>query len=264
MALTRAQDAQKLGNLGPFVVERELSTSGVGATFLAKVEGQDAPEGLHAGDSVLIVRVHRHMARPPSAVEEFRAEGRAAKALRHPHVVSVYESGIVDNEPYVVFEHAGDNLAAILRLVGPTGIPDPVALRIAIDVLHGLQGAHEHDPPIGHGELGPWCVHIGENGLAKVSGFAVDRAIVRFGTHYVKNVERLSFAAPERVRAMSSTLGQQLSSADERSDLFSACVLVYELLTRQRLFGSKMEAAVVQKVLTANIPSPQTLRPDLA
>lgn len=254
MALTRTPQPSGL-KLGRFELLRELLTSNVGTSWLAAPD--DEPR------EVTIHKVHRHMAKAPTVVDALVRGAKAAMELRHANVLSVLDAGVQDGEPWVAVEYGGESLATVLRLAGADGLPVPVALRVAIDVIEGFAAAHAHQPALGHGEVGPWTVHVGSDGVARVSGFQFDQALWRFGAHYVKNLERLSYAAPERVRAMSSTLGQNLSVADEESDLFSVAVLVFELVTRQRLFASKMEAAVVQKVLTSTIPQATSVRADL-
>ena len=255
MALTRTPSGEARTRLGRYELLRELTASSVGASWLARPSGETF--------EVMLLKVHRHMAKSPAAVEGLLAEAQRARKLAHDNVAGVLDAGVVDGEPFIVTEFVGDTLSALVRTAGPQGLPLPVALRISLDLLEGFAAAYQHDPPLGHGEIGPWCVYAGSDGITRVGGFAVDQAIWRFGAHFVKNMERLSYAAPERVKAMSSTLGQELSVPDEQSDMFSAAVLVFELLTRHKLFSSKMEAAVVQKVLTSSIPTAASVRSDL-
>jgi serine/threonine protein kinase len=255
MALSRTQTTEPKTKLGRYELIRELTTSGVGTSWLARPTGETF--------EVTLLKIHRHMAKSPTSVESLLAAAQSARKFSHDNVASVLDAGTVDGEPFVVFEYVGESLATVLKAAGPTGLPIPIAMRISLDVLEGLAAGHTNDPPLGHGELGPWCVYVGTDGVARVGGLGVDQAVWKFGAHYVKNMERLAYAAPERVKAMSSTLGQELAVADEQSDLFSAAVLVFELLTKQRLFASKMEAAVVQKVLSSPIPTAQSFRNEL-
>ncbi len=255
MALSRTQTTDQKSKLGRYELLRELTQSGVGTSWLARPTGETF--------EVTLLKVHRHMAKSPTSVEGLLAAAQRARKFSHDNVAAVLDAGVVDSEPFVVFEYVGESLASLLKAAGPNGLPIPIAMRIGLDILEGMAAAHTNDPPLGHGELGPWCVYVGSDGVARVGGFGVDQAVWRFGAHYVKNMERLSYAAPERVKSMSSTLGQELSTADEESDLFSAAVLLFELLTRQRLFASKMEAAVVQKVLSSPIPTAQSFRPEI-
>src|SRR5262249_44961642 len=115
------------------------------------------------------------------------------------------------------------------------------------------------DPALCHGELGPQHVLVGDDGVARVAGIGSARALSILGPPLgAKNHDRLSYAAPERVRSMSSSSASAPPLAPT-ADVFSAAVLLWEGLARQRLFTSKIEAAIVQKVLTAPIAALSSL-----
>jgi len=253
MALTPQQVTGK--KLGSYELTKEVSASSVGATFGAKSA---------SGELVLVTKIHRHVAKSAQLVDNFVSEAKNAAALDAPQIAKVVDSGVADGEPFVAYANGeSETLASLLRRAGPEGLPLPVATRILLDVLEALEAAHLQNAALGHGELGPWCIHIGADGHASVSGFGVDRAISRFGLHYVKNLERLTYAAPERVKAMSLTLGPTPPVPDAKSDTFSVAVLGWELLSRQRLFSSRMEAAIIQKVLTGPIADLSAQRPEV-
>ncbi len=254
MALTPQQATGK--KLGSFELVKEVSASSVGATFVAKNS---------AGENVILTKIHRHVAKSPQLCDAFLNEARKASTLAHPNVARVLESGTVDGEPFVTHEHQdGETLAAVLRRAGPDSLPLTVAARIVLDTIAAIEAAHQAPVALGHGELGPWCVHLGSDGRARVSGFAVDRALTRFGLHFAKNLDRLPYAAPERVKAMSLTLGPAPAAPDLKADTFSAVLIAWELFTRQRLFASRMEAAVIQKVLAGAIPEPSSQRAEIS
>jgi len=254
MALTPQQATGK--KLGSFELVKEVSASSVGATFVARTA---------SGDSVILTKIHRHVAKSPQLCDAFLNETKKAARLSHPNLARVLESGTIDGEPFVTHEHhEGDSLAAVLRRAGPDGLPLPVAARIVGDLIAAIQAAHQTDSSLGHGELGPWCVHIGQDGRSRISGFAVDRSLTRFGLHFAKNLDRLPYAAPERVKAMSLTLGPAPAPPDLHADTFSAVLIAWELFTRQRLFASRMEAAVIQKVLAGAIPEPSSQRAEIS
>ncbi|NUO48219.1 MAG: protein kinase, partial [Polyangiaceae bacterium] len=253
MALIPQQVTGK--KLGGYELTKEAFASGVGATYVAK-----GP----SGGTVLVTKIHRHVAKSPQLVDAFLAEAKAARAIVHPSVAAIVDHGVIDGEPFVAYEHTdGETLASLLRKVGPEGIPLSIAARIVEGVLDAVTHAADTGSGLSHGELGPWCVHVGVDGQTRVTGFAVDRALVRFGLHYAKNLERLTYASPERVKPMSLTLGPPPPAPDLRSDTFSACVLAWELLTRQRLFASRKEAAIIQKVLTGPIAEAKSVRAEI-
>src|SRR5512139_1280035 len=162
MALIPQQVTGK--KLGSYELTKEAFASGVGATYVAKAS---------SGSTVLLTKVHRHVAKSPQLVDTFLAEAKAARAIVHPAVSPVIDQGVVDGEPFVAFEHAdSETLAALLRRVGPEGLP------LRVDVFQAIAHAAETGGNLSHGELGPWCVHVGLDGQTRVTGFAVDRALV--------------------------------------------------------------------------------------
>ncbi len=238
---------------------REVSASSVGATFIANRKGST--------ESVVLTKVHRHVAKSAQLCDNLQNEAKKAVAFRHVNVNAVLEAGTIDGEPFVVQSWTeAESLLALLRRVGPDGLPVPIALRIGLDAATAVAAAYEQsgaEQGFSHGELGPWCIFVGQDGVTRVSGFSADRALARFGLHFAKNLDRLPYAAPERVKAMSLTLGPPPAAPEARSDLFSLAVVVWELCTRNKLFASRMEAAVVQKVLSAAIPDARSQREEL-
>lgn len=237
--------------LGKYELLFELAGSGVATSWIARAEDDTSEKPrLYS-----VLRLHRHVAKNVDVAEAFLKEARHAQKLKHPNVLPIVETGIGDGEVFIVSDHVeGDTLAALTLQSGATGLPPGVVLRIALDVLGALDVAHGLSPePLFHGELSPWNVLVGVDGVARVMLFGVARVLAKVGSHGVKNQERLGYAAPERVKAMAATGGAP--APDAKSDLFSVGVMLWEGLAKQRLFASKIEAAVIQKVLTSPIPA---------
>jgi serine/threonine protein kinase len=244
MAVPQAPASQALGK---YDLIKETTASSIATTWLAR----DPADG---GRTVSILRLHRHVAKRPEVVDGFLAAVKKASAIVHPHVARILDSGNDNGEVFVVQEMVeGDTLAGLLRAAGAEGIPTPLVLRIAKDLTAALDAAHGGG--VAHGELGPWQVLLGKDGSVKVAGFGVAHALSRIGLHGLKNVDRLAYGAPERVKAMaqSSTAAGGANPPDAKGDLFSIGCILWEALSKERLFQSKMEAAVVQKVLTAAV-----------
>jgi serine/threonine-protein kinase len=236
--------------LGRYELLREVVASGVAATWIGRARDPlDAGQGRH----VVILRLHRHATKNVEAVRLLAREARRAAELTHPNVARILEVSF-DREPFVVSEHIeGEPLSALLRAAGDKGLPVPVVLRIALDVLEGLAAAHELPPePLVHGELGPSHIVVGGDGVARLASHGVARAVARLGPHGVTALERLSYAAPERVKTLAARAVDP-SPLDPRSDLFSFAVILWEALVGRKLFAATMESALVQKVLSEPI-----------
>lgn len=250
MALSKPT-ATSSSKLGKYELLRELTGSGVASTWLARVA--DDP----SGQLYSILRLHRHITKNVEVAEAFLQAGLAAQKLRHAAIVPLLETGVSDGEVFAVSEYVeGDTLANLVRAAGAEGLESSIVLRIAFDVLEALAAAYELSEPLVHGELNPWSVLVCPDGRSRVVGFGVARALSRIGLHGIKNHDRLAYASPERVKIMASSAAASLDMATPAADLFSVGVMLWEGVTKQRLFASRMEAAIIQKVLTATIERP--------
>jgi serine/threonine protein kinase len=241
--------------LGKYELLREQAGSGTGSTWIARAaDDPGEPAQLYT-----FLRLQRHVLKKVEAGEAFLVEARQAQHFRHPNALALLDLGTNDGEVFVASEYiAGESLASLIAAAGAPGLPPSVVIRIGLDILEAVAAAHAIEPPLVHGELGPQHVRVGMDGVAKIGGFAVARALAKVSSLGSKNHERLAYAAPERVKAMAAPLSST-TAVDPRADLFSMGVLLWELLSRQRLFMSKIEAAVIQKVLTAPIPALSSL-----
>ncbi|AUX20386.1 uncharacterized protein SOCEGT47_008550 [Sorangium cellulosum] len=251
MALDRPPGAGSASRLGNYELLKELSGGGIGSTWLARASSDAEAMG---EAPVTILRIYRHLTKKAETADAILREASIAQRIRFPTVLSVLDARTADGEVFIVSEYVeGEQLGALVSAAGAEGLPLPVALRVGVDVLRALVSAHAAEPvPVVHGELNPTHVSLGTDGIARVGGLGVARAIAGLAPMGTRNPDRLAYAAPERVKAMATHTAAPL---DPRADLFSAGVILWELLSRQRLFSSKLETAVIQKVQTAPIPS---------
>jgi serine/threonine protein kinase len=260
MTLEKPGAPAKLGN---YELLREQAGLGAGSAWIARAAGD-------AGDSpklFSVVRVHKHLLKKPENLDGFVEDTRPAVGFEHANAVKLVEVGVphVGGDLYAASElHEGELLSTLVTTAGAQGLPQPVVLRIALDVLEALAAAHEREPALVHGELGPQHILVGADGVSRIAGFAMARALSRLSVPIgLKNQERLAYAAPERVKTLSTPLPAAAAAAapplGPRVDLFSVGVMLWEGLARQRLFASKIEAAIVQKVLTGAIAGLGTL-----
>ncbi|WP_437327645.1 protein kinase domain-containing protein [Sorangium sp. So ce381] len=251
MALDRPPGAGSASRLGNYELLRELSGGGIGSTWLARASSDDGEA--KSAPPVTILRIYRHLTKKAETADSILREAGMAQQVRFPNVLSVLDARTADGEVFIVSEYVeGEPLGALVSAAGAEGLPPPVSLRIAIDALRALASAHAAQPaPLVHGELNPTHVSVGIDGVTRVGGLGVARAIAGLAPMGTRNPDRLAYAAPERVKAMAAHAEAPL---DPRADLFSVGVILWELLARQRLFSSKLEAAVIQKVQSAPIP----------
>jgi serine/threonine-protein kinase len=167
-----------------------------------------------------------------AAVERFEREARAASALSHPNICTVYDIGEMDGRPFIAMEYLeGQNLR--MRM-GSSALPRREALEYAIQVAQGLAAAHQKG--IVHRDLKPenlWVtlegrIKILDFGLAKVSEPATHpKGIVSIASEPGRVMGTAGYMSPEQVR------GQPL---DHRTDIFSFGTILYEMLAGSRAF----------------------------
>jgi serine/threonine protein kinase len=236
-----------------FEFVKELSPGGIASTWLARLstDRSDAPSVRLAE----VLLLNSHVTEKPEVKSGLLHDVAQARRLRHPNVIAIEAATSEGKEIYVATEIVeGESLAALIAAAGTEGLGTDVVLRIGLDTLAALSAAHALRPePLVHGELTPQQIVVGIEGVTRVGGFGVARTLTKVDPAAAKSQARVGYAAPERVKAMTTAASPQNAQADPRSDLFSAAVILWEGIAKQRLFSAKMDAAVIQKVLTAPI-----------
>ena len=177
------------------------------------------------------------------AVRRFFREARATAGLRHPNIVSVYDIGEEDRQPYIAIEYLdGQDLGQFLKQ--GLFIPFVWKLRLIIDICRGLQ--HAHDNGIIHRDIKPSNIRITREGKVKIVDFGVAKLKSSEMTATGMVVGTPSYMSPQQVRG-----GKQL---DGRSDLFSLGVLLFELITGRKPFAAPELHAVMFQI--CNVPHP--------
>ena len=201
-----------------------------------------------------------HMAQDPQALERFRREARAASALNHPHICTIYEIG----------EHHGQSFIAMEFMEGAT-LKDRIAgkllaleevLQWGIEIADALRAAHGKG--IIHRDIKPANVMLTRGG-AKLLDFGLARIaepVTFSGT--------LAPTAAQPLTEEGTILGtfhymspEQLEGkeADARSDIFSFGAVLYEIITGRKSFDGSSHASLIAAVMSANPPPVSTIQP---
>jgi len=210
------------------------------------------------GRLVAVKRLHRHCAAEPDFVSMFLDEARLAARIRHPHVVSLLDLVSHNDELYMILEYVeGETLAKLVSSSAQAGepIPDRIVAAVMAGALHGLHAAHEarteDGTPLGivHRDFTPQNVLVGTDGVARVADFGIAKAAVRLQhTREGQLKGKLAYMAPEQLGAN--------AAPDRRTDIFSAGVVLWEMLARQRLFEGENDGQIVMKILTGAVDPP--------
>ena len=192
-------------------------------------------------------------------VRRFAQEARAASALNHPNVLTIFDTGTYQGAPYLVAELLeGQELRALMRH-GP--VPVPVVIDYARQIVAGLAAAHEKG--VVHRDLKPANLFLTTDGRIKILDFglaklrppqalsekidlnASTQSPAARLTHSGAILGTVGYMAPEQVR------GQE---ADQRADIFSFGVILYEMLTGERAFQGESLADVLAAVVRDDPP----------
>lgn len=182
----------------------------------------------------------------------FYQEARAAGGLNHPNIVTVYDVGKSGDIAYIAMEFLeGRELRDILD--DEPILPTAQTLDIVAQVADGLAYAHEHD--IVHRDIKPANIMVVRDGHAKITDFGIARmafSAVRTQTGMVLGSPK--YMSPEQV------MGKAI---DQRSDIFSLGVMLYEMLTGQTPFNGENVNAITYQTLHTIPAPPKTLNPAL-
>jgi hypothetical protein len=180
----------------------------------------------------------------------FFGEAKAAGRLRHPNVVTIYDVGVEDGEPFMAMELVeGESLSQILKARG--ALPPQEALAIARQVALGLAYAHEQG--VVHRDIKPDNILVDRKGRAVITDFGVAHLESSDLTRTGEVLGTPHFMSPEQVK------GEPL---DGRSDLFSLGVVLFEILTGQRPFRGETISTICYQIVHA-APKPDLSQLDV-
>lgn len=196
-----------------------------------------------------VLRQHGDPEQTRELLQRFRKEAQAAGRLMHPNIVAVYEYGESEELAFIAMEFVDGRPLSALAAAGPASLPQVLAWMG--DLLAALAYSHAHG--VVHRDIKPANLLVTREGRIKVGDFGIARIESSTLTQTGAMLGTPSYMAPEQFR------GERI---DGRSDLFSAGVLLYQLLTGERPFTGTT-ATVMQQILSHTPPPPSSLNPAL-
>jgi serine/threonine-protein kinase len=221
-----------------------LGQGGMGAVYRVRNVLSDRHEAMK--------HVLPHIASSPEAADRFLREIKIQASLQHPNIAALHTAMRVEEGIVMIMELVdGQSLAALLR-AGP--LPVAPAVRIADEILGALAYAHEQG--VVHRDIKPANVLITSRGVPKLTDFGISRAAGKESiTRSGMAIGSLHYMSPEQVMS---------KNADERSDLYSLGVTLYEMLTGKRPIDGDSEYAIMNAHVFESPAPPDRLVPSIS
>ncbi len=230
--------------LGRYKIKSEIATGGMGTVYVAR--------DTRLNRDIALKVLATNLLADSNLVERFRREARAIAALSHPNIANVFDYGEEEGRPVIAMELApGRDLARILRDRGP--LPTDRVATIGTQLCAAL--AHAHVAGIVHRDVKPANVIVSDEDSVKVTDFGIARA-----------------TGDEKLTVTGSVMGTAHYISPEQagggpikasSDIYSAGIVVYEMLTGAVPFTGDSLMAVALRHVNENVPLPSASRPDI-
>jgi serine/threonine protein kinase len=255
------QDGGKQGvatgmQLGPYVLRERLGLGGMASVWKAIDE---------RGRAVVVKRILPALAEDPEFVSMFEREAALSARMRHPNIVRVFAHGDYEGERYLTMEHLhGKDLASVMHALTRNG-PPPAGLGVfvarevarALSYVHTLADDEGQALDLMHRDVSLSNVMLCYDGAVKLVDFGVAKALAdERSTQTQAGVlkGKWAYLAPEQVTS---------GPVDQRADIFSLGIVMYEMLTGRRAFKAATGLETLQKVKAAQLLPPSAHNPAL-
>ncbi|MBI5167854.1 MAG: serine/threonine protein kinase [Candidatus Eisenbacteria bacterium] len=224
-------------DFGAFELKEKIGSGGMASVYLAVQKSLQRP--------VVLKILYPHLAEDEKLLQRFEREARAAAMMRHENVIQVIDCGRHDDVAYICMEFVeGMDLKKWLEAHGTP--PIEMALLMMRDICRGLEHAHSHR--IIHRDIKPANIMLTPDGTIKIMDFGLARSGSETSTQMTMVGSVMgtpAYMSPEQATG---------EKVDERSDIFSAGVVAYELLGGQRPFSGDSYSTVLRAILTVEPP----------
>lgn len=246
--------------VGRYALFEQFATGGMATVHFGRLDG--------AGGFSRVVAIKRllpHLVENHEFTEMLLKEARLAARVRHPNVVATLDVVATKGDVLLVLDYVhGEALSTLCRTQAKQRkehVPLPIAVGIILDMLNGLAAIHDATDEKGrslslvHRDISPPNVLVGADGVARVLDFGIATALEHIEeTAPERRKGKRGYMSPEQLR------GERLT---QRSDVFSAGIVMWELLALRRLFPADQEKEPGEAVLRGAYPKPSEVRPEL-
>lgn len=244
---------------GPYTLCKRLASGGMAQVYLATTQGIGGFE-----KKVAIKLIHPQYSQDEEFVSMLVEEAKLSVQLAHPNIVQTFDLGCIDESYFIVMECVeGQDVNQIMQKLSQQGraMPVGIAAYIFADICQGLSYAHRRSDEQGrplnivHRDVSPQNVLVSDSGEVKLADFGIAKASYRSESTDVGVIKgKYFYMSPEQAK------GDVL---DGRSDVFSAGVVLWELLTGQPLHNLADVGELLKAVRAAEICPPSEVRPEV-
>ncbi len=247
--------------IGRYALFDQFAEGGIATVHFGRIDG--------AGGFSRIVAIKRllpHLVRNDEFTQMLLKEAQLAARVRHPNVVPTLDVVASQGDVLLILEYVhGESLSALCRIQAKTikdHVPVDVAVAVVLDLLSGLCAVHEATDEKGrllglvHRDISPPNVVVGADGYSRILDFGIAKALEHIEESMPNRLKgKIGYMAPEQIRG---------EGASQRSDVFAAGVILWELLATRRLFASSVESDRMKQIVSGNYPRLGRFRPGLA
>ncbi len=228
---------------GKYEIVGEIGQGGMGVVYKAK--------DLKLKRTVALKFLPPEFMRLPDARERFIREAQAAAALSHPNICTIHEVEEADGQPYIAMEYvSGESLR---QKVAKGPLAADAVVDIAVQVADGLEAAHQRG--IIHRDIKSANIMVNEKGQAKIMDFGLAKVLGGEQlTREAVTIGTIAFMSPEQAR------GEDL---DQRTDIWSFGVVLYEMLTGQLPFRGDRESIIFHSIVKLEPTPPRQIKSDI-
>jgi TonB family protein len=247
------------GGFGRYQLLEKIAAGGMAEVYRARMRGEEGFEKI-----VAIKRILPHMADNDDFITMFIDEAKLAAQLTHNNIIHIYDLGKEDAYHYIAMEYVeGKDLRSILKTATEKGFPLPVDLALfiaskvanALDYAHRRMGLDGKELNLVHRDVSPQNVLISFEGDIKLCDFGIAKAATKVQQTQAGALKgKLQYMSPEQAWG---------KKVDRRTDIFSLGIVLFEMLTAERLFSGDTDLTILEQVRDARSEAPSLKNPDV-